>query len=385
MVETMILLFGLLNGVSTYFPVFLLINTYQKTSRRFYLYWGTGYGLFGLSFIPLLLVQTLNIDIRWETFSVSLLITGFFIMYFGVSRLFKEKRIMVPLFMVFLLSVVSAIYYWKILSDISLFFILPSLLMTASIGTISLRWKIDLKLLITGWAFLFLNQLGYSLDFIDFAFASIIAIFSKILICWGMLQPGFSFLVEDIQIPSLSKTSRNNRYELKGGFTLVSLFNSQKERELQWIKDRVNNNARNGIRTILISLYDLISPSDIDEIILSKDFFLVRVLPGIRSSDTLFEKQIIQINDNISYIDLLISDIINFSNENKCSCEIIIYSFSHLIHTHGWRRVYSFLISKNPLIKSSYVNVTGFYYPESHEDASGIAIFEKLADQIISK
>ena len=91
------------------------------------------------------------------------------------------------------------------------------------------------------------------------------------------------------------------------------------------------------------------------------------------------------INDDLNQLDLLLSDVIKFSVERKVPCDIILYSFSHLIHTHGARRIYSFITTKIPLIKASQVILTFFYYPNSHEKESDIVIFEKLADSIITQ
>ncbi len=80
---------------------------------------------------------------------------------------------------------------------------------------------------------------------------------------------------------------------------------------------------------------------------------------------------------------ILFSDIINYSNEKKINCEIIMYTLSNMVHTHGWKRVYSFIISKVQQLKESKVHVYAFYYPNTHENRTEIAKFEKLFDNVM--
>ena len=132
-------------------------------------------------------------------------------------------------------------------------------------------------------------------------------------------------------------------------------------------------------------MYDLITPGDIIESETADEFYFVRVIPGNRGLPNAFEKKITVINDDLNQLDILISDVLGFSNETRVPCEIIIYTFSHLIHTHGWRRVYGFITSKTPLLKSSMVEMTGFYSPASHENSSDIVTFETIADRILNQ
>ncbi len=72
-----------------------------------------------------------------------------------------------------------------------------------------------------------------------------------------------------------------------------------------------------------------------------------------------------------------------YTSEREINCDIILHTLSTLIHTQGWRRVYSLFISRMPALKSSGIHLYCFYYPETHEDKSEISKFEKLADRII--
>jgi len=116
-----------------------------------------------------------------------------------------------------------------------------------------------------------------------------------------------------------------------------------------------------------------------------KELYIVRMLPGNRSLPYPFEDYIMSINDDVNQLDILFSDIVNYSDERNIPIEIILYSLSHLIHSHGWKRIYTFLTSKIPILKSSQVCFTGFFFPDTHDDPSNVAMFEKMADNVITQ
>jgi hypothetical protein len=114
------------------------------------------------------------------------------------------------------------------------------------------------------------------------------------------------------------------------------------------------------------------------------NIYIVRIVTGGLTSVRVFEEHVLSINDDVSLLELLFTDIISHSREKKIKCEIIIYSLSHLIHTHGAKRVYSFLISKIPMINTGDVSLVCTYYPDTHEKAADKSIFESLADRVAS-
>jgi len=169
-----------------------------------------------------------------------------------------------------------------------------------------------------------------------------------------------------------------------GSFYLINLGQIDREKEVSWLKDHIGVNHRKGVRTILLSVYDMITSREvISESI--EDVYFVRVLQGSRASVRTFEESVMTIDDDINQLDLLFSDILNFSGQNGIPCEVVVYSISHIIHTHGWRRVYAFIISKMQFIKASKVSLACFYYPDTHENPSDISKFETLADKVVDR
>jgi hypothetical protein len=262
--------------------------------------------------------------------------------------------------------------------------ILPYLLISMSLLMIRVNYPSSLDLLILGWINLLLVNVAYALNLMDSTYVDIMAIFGKIVIYRGMTDPRFSLLADDLKRYLISGYPTVYSESGPGSFNLVGNGSNQKTKEIKWIIDKVRDNSLKGIRTILITTYDLITPQDLRTSGLDESLYVVRMLQGGRGALNMFEEHIMTINDDLDQLRILFSDIINYSNEKKINCEIIMFTLSNLIHTHGWKRVYTFIISQITELKSSKVQVYGFYYPETHENSADVTKFEKLSDKIIT-
>ena len=379
------LLLRLINGLVTLYFAPSLYRIYTNTQRRFYLYWALGYLFYGVSIIIRMFTP--------EGFEVTMggivafffIMVGFVFMVIGVGELINRRRLMLTSTLILLAPVLQYIFGTEYVPISMAFAILPYLFMALSLVIITWKWKVDLRLLASGWAVLFLANLGFFINAIKPSFVDFVSIFAKIMIYSGMTQANFSFIVDDLRAFLLGGMPTEYTQRNMGTYNLINLKNTTREKEIHWINERVEKNSKTGIRTILITLYDLITPSDIVNYEEKEDLYIVRILPGTRSIIKTFEERNMSINDDLNQLDLLFSDIFNFSTERKVPCEIILISFSHLIHTHGWRRIYSFITTKIPLIKASQVTLSCFYYPDSHEKESDIVVFEKLADSLITQ
>ena len=310
---------------------------------------------------------------------------GFVFMVVGVGELIDKTKLMLASTLIIFLPVLQYVFGTEWVPISLAFATLPYLFMALSLIIINWKWKVDLRLLSAGWMILLIVNVGFFINKIDPGFVDLLSTVSKIIIYIGMVQPSFSFLVDDLRSFLLGGIPTEYSTVIHGSLNLVYLKNANRERDVAWINERVDNNSKIGVRTILITLYDLITSKNITHFDENEDLYIVRVLPGTRNILNTFEERIMSINDDLNQIDILFTDIINFSTERKVPCEIIIYSFSHMVHTHGWRRVYSFITTKIPLIKASNVVLTCFYYPSSHEKESEILTFERMADSIINQ
>ncbi len=377
----------LVNGLFTlgFFPY--LYGIYQRTQKRFYLLWATGFGLYGLSIIirsviaPTLTSENLLLILLNY---ILLYVPGFVLIITGVGDLIGRAKLL--LVSSLLMPVLVAIIYFtsgpqSLGWAISL---APYLFMGVSLFVIRTKYSTSLDLLVIGWISLLLTNIATPLELMTPVYIEVFAIFSKCIILIGMIYPRFSFLVDELTSFLMGGIPATYLDTSLQTFIMINGQGSSKEREIQWIKERIKNNTDAGVRTILLTTYDLISPHDlISRGISENQVYLVRMVPGGRDVNTVFEQPVLTINDDVNELDLLFSDIIGFSNDRRITCEIILYTFSSVVHTHGWKRVYSFLISKLPQLKSSIVHLSVFYYPETH-NTEDVLKFEKMADQIIN-
>ncbi|MCK4582786.1 hypothetical protein KAU18_05670 [Candidatus Bathyarchaeota archaeon] len=314
-----------------------------------------------------------------------LLMLGFAMMVAGIGELVDRTRtFLASSLSIILIPLIQFMLGREWVPLVMIVALAPYLFMVLSLIVIDWKFGVEVKLQIAGWLNLFFVNLGFITGLVDPGFTDLTSIMAKIVIYLGMTQPKFSFLADDLRLFLIGGVPEEYANRVEGKFTMISQSNTVKEKDIQWIKERLLNNSKKGIRTLLITMYDLITPDDIYDKDTTDELYFVRVLLGNRSILRTFEDRIMSINDDLNQIDILFSDVISYSKERTIPCEIILYTLSHLIHTHGWRRVYSFITSKNPVIKSSQVQFTCFYDSRSHEDRSEIIKFENLADSVVS-
>jgi len=374
------------NGLLTviFFPY--LYNIYRKTKRRFYLLWGTGFLLYGGNILTRVILLLIGFEdsINAQMFSFVLFLGGFLLIITGIGDLVNKARTM--LLSAMIVPIVIAVLYFTTQPYVlgRAVSLSPFLFIFISLFFIRRARSASLDLFIVGWAILLLDNIALAVGMMSEVYVEVFAMFGKVVIFMGMTYPKFSFLVDDFRRFLISGVpeaySENNRDRL----ILVNPTSGHRSEELQWIKDKIHENNVKAVRTILITTYDLISAADLaSNGIKEKDLYLVRMLTGGRGPAHVMKEHVVTINDDLNELDVFFSDIMFFSNERKISCQIIVYTISALIHTHGWKRVYSFLLSKVPQLKASNVQVYGVYYPETHTEKADIMKFEKMADTIL--
>jgi len=381
-----VFLVRLLNGIVTISIFPFLYRMHVRNKKRFYLLWGVGFLLYGINILFRAIVNLWAEDytssLLWISF-VSYMLGNISIIV-GIGDLVERTR--VALLSLLLLPLVPFITY--ILSgpvligwSISLS---PYLLICVGLIFIKRKFPAALDLFIIGWVFLFLINLAQPLSMIAPIYVDILAIIGKIVIFKGMTNPRFSFLADDMKRFLVSGTAEIYPQSVHEHILLVQLNPGHREEELEWISHRVKNNAKEGTRTILVVLYDLITPSNLREWgMKEEDLYLVRVLPRSEQKIQTFEDYAAVMSDSLLQLEILISEIISYSQERKTRIDFVVYTLSWMIHTHGWESVYSLLTSKISNIKNSDVQFYGFYYPETHPTEE-ITKFERLADRILS-
>ncbi len=373
----------LINGLVSIFLAYPIYKVYGRTRKNFYLYWSLGYALYGSS-IVMRIPTIANIEITALSFiSYVFFVFGLGLIIAGIgdlvnrSRQFLLSTLILPIILiVFMLTTEDWIDFGIIVA------LSPYAFITGALLYIQIKYKLDINLLLAGWANILLLNIGYLYEIMNEGFVDLMSTFTKVVIYVGMTSPSFSFLYEELTDFLMGGTPVEYN-ETTAGFTMIDLNVRGREKEVKWIKERIIQNSRQGKRTILVSLYDQITSKDIIDKDTQDNLYLVRMANGYHRSFVTFEEPIISFNDDIQLLDILFNDIIGFSNSNYIPCEIIIYTLSQLILTHSARRMYGFLISKMSQIKTSQVNIIGFYNFSSHENPAEIKMFESLADNVI--
>ncbi|MFH2112670.1 MAG: hypothetical protein ABIJ47_15590 [Candidatus Bathyarchaeota archaeon] len=375
----------LINGVFTlaFFPNLYLI--YRKTNRRFYLLWGIGFLFYGINVIIRTSMLAFNIEsMNMEVFSFMFMVIGFTLIITGIGDLINRTRLLllaslsVPLALAVLFFTTRPMLLGQVIAFLPYVFIAVSLLI------IRIYFSATIDFLVIGWMMIALTNIGYGFGFISPFYVEIYIILAKAILYYGSLYPRFSYLVDDLRRFLISGVPTQYFDNPGEKFVIINSTSGKRSNEIQWIKNRMNENSKKAIKTIMLTTYDLISPNDLKATDVDEEnLYVVRMVQGGKSAFDIFTERLITINDDLNDLDILFTDILAFSSERRINCQIILYNLSSLIHTHGWKRVYTFLLSKISYLKNSNVYLYAFYYPKTHEVESDIAKFEQLADNVV--
>ncbi len=386
MINLVYVFLRLVNGLVTVFLAIPLYKIYRRTTRRFYLFWGSGFALYGLSIVLRIPSIEMRIPTALGLFSFAMLLAGLTLIIAGIGDLVDRLRTILLTALILPVTLGALMILGRDWFDFGLFVALaPYIFITASLIVIKLKWNPEINMLIAGWANIMFLNAAYLYQLMNEGYVDFMMAFIKVFIYLGMTSPSFSFLVDNFTQFLMGGVPEEYIEKSRGVFTLITFLNPRRDKEIQWIKERTHSNSKKGVRSILVILYDLITPGDIVMNQIKEDIYFVRVMQGSRGALNTFKDQLMVINDDLNQLEILFTDVINFSNNNYIPCDIILYNLSPLILTHGWRRVYSFVISKLSQLKSSQVNFTCFYYPETHENQAEIKVFERMADSIVTQ
>lgn len=373
-----------INGILTISFSPYLLKIYLETDRRFYLNWAAGFLLLGLKIILRSLSQFYcdSFGILCPSSFFILQITGLSLLVAGIGELMDQYK---PTLL--LLGVMDAL-----MLVLFLFLDLDMIIMISTIGLYSFisfmlpymrrEYALSLNKFIAGWGMLFLVNILRPLSMVNPALLEVVAISGKILIFYAMTQTGFKYLAEDIS-QYIAPKEGGGTHEKAGNPVTLLESNAHKQKELEYIAREIKHNSERGIRSVVISTYDLIMPEELMRYGLERDdFYIIRMLIGEKGTGFNFEENQSVIRDDLNELDFIVRDIIEYTNKNKISLEIYFYNLSSLIHIHGEKRIYSFMISKIPIIKNSNLSLQIFLHPQTHEDESTISLFRSIVENV---
>lgn len=316
--------------------------------------------------------------------STLLIYAGYSFMFVGLGDIIDQTRNMTLIVMLLPVIPIGGFFTGLEWPNLSAFLILfLSLLIGGTLIYIHIKSDTKLHILIFGWfMILFLNIIFVS-GFLDPGIVDLLQGIQKIVLYLGIRQPRFTSIADRFEQYMISGFSSEFVDLSSGSLSMIDMRNLSRDQEEDWIIKRAAVNKAKGVRTILLSMYDLINTSLLADSDPENDIYYVKVLQGVTKNSPVFEDQTMVLRDDMRLISLFFRDLVDYSIEKRIPCEVILYNLSTLIHSHNWRPVYGFLISATPIIKTSSVNLICIYHPESHEDDSEIKKFETLADSVI--
>lgn len=375
------LIFRVINGSITLYIAYLLYRLYKQNARLFYQNWSLGFMFYGINIVLRLFVPVIEMN-PLGLLAFILNILGFVFMMTGIGELVNRGRTTLILSTIIQVSLIVYVISTNSEQLAWLMVLSPYVVIITSLGYLHYQYQIRIGTIVIGWLAIFLANIALSFNYLDIIYVDIISTVGKIIVYNGMIHPTFSFLVDDLRKFILSGLPQAYPDDYTGGLTLIDLGDSTRPQEINWITNRTNENKNRGIRTILFSFYDLIQPSAFNEET-RESLYIVRVIPGHREFENVFDNLIITIDDDPSLVQIVIDDVIKASNETTVPTEILLYHLTNAVIVHGWNRMYSLLMTKMPKLKDGKVKLSSFFYPKAHEDPTMVLKFESLADEII--
>lgn len=345
--------------------------------------WSYGFVFYGLNIIIRIFTQEYELDALGVLSSI-LIFCGYSFMFIGLGDIIdktREMTIMVMLSPLFTLGGYLLGFGWA--GSLATLILIMFLLIGVTLVYIHYKSENNLSILILGWVMILMLNISFVTGVIEPGLVDLLQSIQKVILYIGITQPRFTFIAEQFENYMISGLSSEFVDLSSGSISFVDLSDQTRQKEEDWILSRARVNKAKGVRTIVISMYDLLSTPSMSEAWSNNDLYYVKVIQGVRESSGVFEEQTMTLRDDLRIMNLFFKDIIDYSVDKKIPCEIILHNLSTLIHSHKWKPVYSLFISLNPIIKNSSVNLIFFYYPETHEEGSDIKKFETLADTFI--
>ena len=383
--EALVLGLRLINGVLTVIFLPILLKIYNNNKKRFYLLWGIGFFLYGVHILVRVFLPILNLEASTniKLLSYFIQLTGFGLILVSIGDLVDRTRqvllsfIAVPVILLGLYLTTQPYLLGRIIS------VAPYLYIALALVIVKLLYDVAIEMFIIGWFTLLLANLGSAFDLLTPTYLEVLAIGAKAVLLYGVLTSRFSYLVDDLKKFLISGYPTQYNGERRGRLILVDSLGTTKADEINFMKNMARKGKLKGIRTILFSLYDVVSQRDMG-VSDDDDLYFVRVIQGGQLNVSFSHQHNMTIMDDPSAVGLLLMDVINFSKEHKTSCQVILYTLSLMIHTHGVQRVYAMITSRLAELKNSNVNLYLIYNSKTHSKRSEIALLEVLADQVTS-
>jgi hypothetical protein len=372
------MVFLLLNGAVT--VVCGLIIAYyaikKKVTESFFHYaWATGFLVYGLEI--LLKAGGFSVEIAQALFYFA-----FVLLIIGILYLCRAKQLIVILgigltsLLIFSILVLCGIIPYSFLE----FIVNTVIFLFVVVAIIQHRilFGKSANLLAIGWILLFLtNVLLQNSGWISDAFA----VTAKIIILLGVLD--YDFVVIADKARARRHSAPDAEYEQEGGLKLLtSVENSNTTtREVNWIKEKISENAKEGLETIIFAFQDVFPHKELRAI---KRISPEKVSVFLFSSSAQKAKtEFIVLPMGLAQIGSAFSQATSQCQKTDKGCTVVFLHLSLLIQVFGAEAVYNMLLNKMGYLRENGINLYAVFYPIMHSDQSIISLYTRLADESI--
>ncbi len=376
------ILMGLNALVPLLFSGFLFI-LYKKHSKIYYQYWSIGFFFFSISNIFIAFHDILDASVPLlNGASIVTSMLSFSSIIIGIGYFVQKPRVffllasIVPI-MTFVLIVLG--YSTTIVENLTA---LTYLLLTFFIYWMRIKFELSLEIVDMGWVIILVANVGYVLGQMTLQMTYIFSILGKIIVFLWMSRPHFNAFTEEIENFLLSGGTSSR--DISRGISIVES-SSQKEDDLKWMLQRLKNKAHPDIRKILILTPEQFNSEDLMKsgLLDIPNVYLVNISQAFHSQKPVFSEKIVTISNDLNILNAMLGEIISFVDNKSIRTCIMIDNLSTLIHIHGWRSVYSFLISNIPKLKQGNIATYFLFSPSTHENKHEVMQLRQLGDNII--
>ena len=379
--DTLTIGINTLNALTPFVLSYLLYKGYQEKKRRFYLDWIIAFFFYGLSNLINIYMRIISTE---NPVTITLLALSTYIAFtalmLGIGELTNKKRLYliislsVPLFTGVLYLTGAPVYMFTVS------FLLPYILTAGALILISLKYRVNLNTLILGWIIILLSNVGIAMHILTITTAPLVALIGKLFAYYWMTRPYFSEFANDIETllgeQPVESAPLGERY--------INMIESRTDVDtLGWILEKVENLESRGFLSLIFITSNGEEIPDTSRLESNKNVYLFKVTEGYRKKGTVFSQHVMEISNDVSEINVLIYDLLEYIRLHDLSVQLFFYDISFFIKRNGWRRVYSQMISLIPQFKSADLHVNFIYDRDTLEDSYIIEIFRHLADKII--
>ncbi|MDR1993663.1 MAG: hypothetical protein LBQ98_09305 [Nitrososphaerota archaeon] len=305
---------------------------------------------------------------------------------YGVWKLCKIKQLIIAFSVALLsLSIIGVISFselipWYLLQFVSytvlfLFVAIPIFLHRILFGKSADR-------LLIGWILLYTTNTAHLVlntgsSWIIDAFAVV----AKIIILFGVLDYDFVVIADKALVKRFPAPEAG--YEPEGRLILLVSSESANAtvKETNWLKKKTAENVNEKVETTVFVFQDVFPYKELRAI---KWINPEKVSVYLFSSSAQKTKaEFIVLPMGLTQIGAALSQATLRHQRTEKYCDVIFLHFSLLIQVFGSDAVYNMLLNKMGYIRENGIKLYAVFYPTMHSDPATVALFTRLADEII--